>query len=276
MEKLYSHSKISCFEQCPLKYKFKYIEKIIPEIESSIEAHLGDSVHKTLEWLYLEVQKQRIPNIEQTINYYTSKWQENYSENFLIVNKEFSQEDYFNKGVKFLLDYYTENYPFNDNTLEVEKKIIIQLEEDIKVQGYIDRLAHNLETDEIEIHDYKTSNSLPEKEKIQKDRQLTLYAIAIKQEFGEQKKINLIWHYLAYNKQIKIQKTEQEIQEIKNQVLGLIKKIENTKEFNAKKSRLCEWCEYKNKCSEIENNKTIKNKKTFEDYPYSKKYIRED
>ena len=54
---VYSHSKLSTFEQCPLKYKLRYIDKIKPEIEKTIEAHLGSSVHDTLEWIYNSVKE---------------------------------------------------------------------------------------------------------------------------------------------------------------------------------------------------------------------------
>ena len=49
---IYSHSKISSFENCPYQYKLKYIDKEKPEIENTIEAFMGDIVHKTLEKLY--------------------------------------------------------------------------------------------------------------------------------------------------------------------------------------------------------------------------------
>ena len=35
---VYSHSKLSAFEQCPLKFKYRYIEKKTPDIEKTIEA----------------------------------------------------------------------------------------------------------------------------------------------------------------------------------------------------------------------------------------------
>ena len=63
----YSHSKINTFEQCPLKFKFRYIDKIVPEIEKSIESILGNAVHSTLEWLYYEVKKKRVPSVDEII-----------------------------------------------------------------------------------------------------------------------------------------------------------------------------------------------------------------
>jgi hypothetical protein len=43
-------------------------------------------------------------------------------EECLIVKKEQTCRDYFEKGIKFIIDYYTKNHPFNDGTLELEKR----------------------------------------------------------------------------------------------------------------------------------------------------------
>jgi len=251
--KTYSHSRLSSFEQCPLKFKFKYIDKIPPEIEHTIESHLGSCVHNTLEWLYNQVMNKHIPTIDEMITTYAVKWQDSYSENTLIVKKELTQKDYFNKGVQFLLDYYNKHKPFDENTLEIEKRIEISLDSEgkYKIQGFIDRLVYNLKTNEYEIHDYKTGNFLPRKEKFDNDRQLALYSIAIKETFGEEKDVCLIWHYLAHNKKICSRRTNEQLAQLKKETLALIEKIEATQEFPAKKSALCNWCEYKIVCPEF-------------------------
>ena len=119
---IYSHSRLSTFEQCPFKFKLRYIDEIVPEIETSIEAHLGSAVHNTLEWLYLQIKKNIIPTIEDVIVYYSDNWVKIYRKGTVIVRKNLTEKDYFNKGVKFLLDYYMKHRPFNDGTLELEKK----------------------------------------------------------------------------------------------------------------------------------------------------------
>lgn len=249
-KKIYSHSKLSTFEQCPLKYKYKYIDKLKPLIENTIEAHLGSAVHDTLEWLYNSVKEKPniVPSIEQIITYYADAWQKSYSKNILIVKKELSSKDYFNKGVEFLINYYTKHFPFKDGTIECEKRIVIELNSDVKLQGYIDRLVYNSETEEYEIHDYKTANTLPTQEKIENDRQLALYSVAIKELFGQDKEVCLIWHYLAHNQKICSKKTNRQLEELKQEIIELIKEIEATENFPAQESALCNWCEYKKAC----------------------------
>jgi len=49
---VYSHSRISTFENCPYQYKLKYIDRKKPEISTTIEAFMGSMVHEALEDLY--------------------------------------------------------------------------------------------------------------------------------------------------------------------------------------------------------------------------------
>jgi len=245
----YSHSRLESFKQCPLRYKFRYFYKIKIE-KKSIEGFLGAKVHDTLEWLYNQVKKQKIPTIDEIIFHYASNWQKDFNpEIYFIVKKEFTTKDYFEKGIKFLLDYYQKNYPFNDNTIALEKFVSILLDEDenYKMVGIIDRLVYDKEKGEYEIHDYKTANSLPTQEKIETDKQLPLYSIAIRDNYNADK-IQLIWHYLAHNKKIYSRRTNQQLQQLKQETLDLIKQIEDTTIFPYNESILCDWCEYKEIC----------------------------
>ena len=97
---IYSHSKLQTYEQCALKYKFKYIDKIKVEIKETIEGFLGKCVHSALEFLYQEKMNARMIDIDSLIEFYVKIWKENFSKDELIVNSDLSEEDYFNKGIK--------------------------------------------------------------------------------------------------------------------------------------------------------------------------------
>ena len=248
--KVFSHSRLSAFEQCKLKYKFRYIDGIIPEIERTIESHLGNVVHSALEWFYKKVKLGKIPTVDELVVYYSNIWKEEYEDEIPIVKKNMTVKDYFNKGVEFLIHYYLEHHPFNDNTIAVEEEILFDLDEngEYKIRGFIDRLTYNLETEEYEVHDYKTSSNFPNNGDMEKDRQLALYAIAIKERYGRDKTVKLIWHYLFFKKKIVSKRTNEQLEKLKKETLELIKEIEATKEFTPKKSYLCAWCEYKSVC----------------------------
>jgi putative RecB family exonuclease len=275
---VYSHSKLSTFEQCPFKYKLRYIDKIRPVIEKTIEAHLGSSVHDTLEWIYNTIKEapQKEFTIDDIITFYAVKWQESYTDDILVVKKQLSAKDYFNKGVEFLLKYFQKHAPFKDGTIECEKKIMIKLDEDTKLQGFIDRLVHNIETGEYEIHDYKTAKTLPSQQKMDEDRQLALYSIAIKELYGQDKEISLVWHYLAHDTKIVSKRTNEQLNKLKEETKALIKKIEETKDFPFKPMILCNWCEFKEMCPAHNPNSTHQtfiSQTNLNDFPTTKKYL---
>lgn len=250
---VYSHSKLSAFEQCPLRFKYRYIDKLPPEIEKSIEAHLGTCVHDALEWFYTKVLEGQTPSVDDLILKYSECWQENFSSGIAIVKQDLTAKDYLDKGVKFLLDYYFKNQPFDEGVLDLEKKITIKLNDEHSLIGYIDKLCFNPKTKEYEVHDYKTAGSLPDKDKIETDRQLAIYSIAVRELFGDDKEVKLIWHYLAFNQQISSRRTAEQLAQLKKDTLALIEKIEKATEYPACKSVLCGWCEYQETCKNAGN-----------------------
>ena len=77
---------------------------------------------------------------------------------------------------------------------------------------------------------------------------MALYGIAIKQLYGQDKNLLLVWHYLKHNKRIISRRTDQQLDQLRQDIINLIKQIEITKEFPLNKSQLCGWCEYKSSC----------------------------
>jgi len=249
---LYSHSRLSCFEQCQLKYKLSYIDKIEAKVEDTIEAFLGTIVHETLEELYRDLQNQKENTLEELIKIYENQWEKSWDDSIQIIKKKYTAEQYKNKGKKFIKDYYNRYKPFTqDKTIGLEERIIIDLDEsgNYKLQGYIDRLVET-EDDHYEIHDYKTSARLPKQKDLDYDRQLALYAIGINDNYKDCEDIELVWHYLAFDKELRSKRIEKELEVLKKDTIDLINKIENTEKFPSNPSFLCEWCEYKPICKE--------------------------
>ena len=67
---LFSHSRLSTFEQCPLKYKLHYLDKMSPDEElEGIEAFLGSRFHETMQWLYLNKKMAKTLTLEKVLGY---------------------------------------------------------------------------------------------------------------------------------------------------------------------------------------------------------------
>jgi len=241
MANTYSHSRLWLFENCPEAYKVKYIDKKFPEISKSIEAFLGGMVHQSLEWLYDKTRDSK--DIDSLIKNFVENWTSSFSQDLRINWGKAS--DYFDKGVKFLVDYYQKNLPFDDNTIATEKKFFFDLNGEYKIRGYIDRVVFNPDSNEYEVHDYKTNDWLKSQKEVDADRQLAFYHLGINDLFGPQVKVKLIWHFLAHNKIMTSRRTEAELEELKKKTLELIKKIESTIEWPACGKKWCDWCAYK-------------------------------
>ena len=156
---IYSHSRLSTFEQCPHKYKLHYIDKVETDVEQSIEAFLGSRAHDTLEKLYRDLDYQKKNTLEELLIYLNEQWKKNWTESIVIVKEEYNQENYRKMAEKYVTDYYKRYDPFNQGkTISIEDRILINLDNsgDYKLQGYIDRLTE-IKDGYYEIHDYKTN-----------------------------------------------------------------------------------------------------------------------
>jgi len=196
--KLYSHSRLSCYEQCPNKFKLKYIDKVKTEVEQSVEAFLGSRVHETLEKLYQDLQFKKINTLENLLDFLRNEWQKNWSDNIVIVKEEYGQKNYLKMGEQYVTDYYNRYEPFDqERTIALEDRILIDLDGsgEYKLQGFIDRLVE-VKDGFYEIYDYKTNSRLPLLEYIKNDRQLALYAIGVKEQYPDAKSVRLVWHFL--------------------------------------------------------------------------------
>ena len=246
---IYSHSRLSTFEQCRYKFKLKYIDKVEPE-QQTIEAFLGSRVHETLEKLYKDLLHRKENTVEDLIEYLHHRWRDQWNDSIIIVKKQYTKENYLQMAEKYIKDYYETYNPFQqERTISLEQRVMIPLDEsgDYKLQGVIDRLAER-KPGFYEIHDYKTNMHLPLPKYIQSDRQLALYAIGVKNQYPHVKHVRLIWHFLAFNKEIDSTRTEEELNQLKQETMSLIDIIESEEKYPANPSFLCEWCEFKPVC----------------------------
>jgi putative RecB family exonuclease len=247
---LFSHSRLSSFENCRKQFEFRYILKVPSETES-IEAFVGKRVHEILERLYVFVGRGQIPSVEKVIDRYQKLWEETYDAERVRIVREGTPLAYYRKlGESCVRGYYVRHYPFDDGeTLGIEKRVIFPLDEagDYKMQGIIDRISRARDGS-IEIHDYKTGARVPSQKILDQDRQLALYQIGLASQFGEQQRFRLVWHYVAKNRTHSSTRTPEQLQSLRESTIARIDEIQSTTEFAPKKISLCPWCEYRSRC----------------------------
>jgi len=250
---VYSHSRLNTYQNCPLKFKFQYITK--PEIEKkdSVEAFMGSRCHESLEKLYKLLLNSRLLTKKELLDDYKQRWDEKWHDDIYIVRKDLNQQNYFDQGQKSLSEYYDHYHPFDrDKTISIEQKVMVDLNGDGKyrLQGFIDRLSEEGEG-HYKIHDYKTERKFKEQKDFVSDRQLALYQIGISEMYADVKSVELIWHYLIFDKEARSIRTPEQLTQLKQETIALIQEVEQAvAEDNLpyKESLLCDWCEYFSIC----------------------------
>jgi putative RecB family exonuclease len=246
---LYSHSRLSCFENCPKQFHYRYVLRIPAETES-IEAYLGKRVHEVLERLHRFVDRGLVPSLDKVVTRFRQLWRDGFQpERIRIVREECDEAFYLDTGERCLRQFYRQHYPFDaDETIALEERITADIDpaRGYRVQGFIDRLARARDG-AIEIHDYKTGRRIPSQRQLDGDRQLALYQLGVGAAHPGAP-IRLVWHYLAHGATRVSTRTPEQLDELRRTTAELIGRIEAEDRFAARPSALCAWCEYRDAC----------------------------
>jgi putative RecB family exonuclease len=252
MPPTYSHSRLSTYENCPRQYRYRYIDKL-PRPGPGIEAYLGNCVHKVLEFYFAEVQAGRpAPSREDLLAAYEKTWSATPVGGLRIVRTGFDSEDYHLLG-RHCVEIYQAGVagPDTGEVLGIEKKVDIHLDEGgrYKLVGYIDRFMRGADG-VYEIHDYKTSGSLPRPRDIQQDRQLSLYEIGVRGELPATAQVRHVWHYLTFGRRFQRILSRAQLQGFARATVSVIHRVEKETEFAAHPHILCHWCDFNTQCPE--------------------------
>ena len=246
----YSHSQLDKFETCPLQYKFVYVDRL-RRYEESIEAFLGQRFHQAMERLYRE-RAFRIVPLEELLEFYEKIWTEKWHAAIRIKDEGRTADEYRLIGRRCIEDYYRRHAPFEEgHVLGLERMIRFSLDGEGRYgfKGVIDRLM-KAPDDVFEIHDYKAGGTLPEQSKFDSDRQLAIYQVGVQKLWPEAKDVRLIWHYVAFDMEMRSLRTPEQLEALKEDTMRLIDRIEAEAEFAPTPGPLCDWCSYWDLCPE--------------------------
>ncbi len=237
-----SYSALDTFKQCPMKYKFQYVDKI--KAPKSKEAVFGNKIHKALQFFHSKIPVS--PTLDELLNYYKDIWD---SEPF-----QGHEEDmiYFGEGIKMLKNYYNHYLKIRHEftVLDAEVRFEIMLDQKCLLTGIIDRVDKI--KDGIEVIDYKTTKRLPSQQDIDNNLQLSFYCLGLINrwpQFAEQglENIRLTFYFLKHQEVISTKRTKEQLENVKEQIWERIAEIEKGN-FKPLPSALCDWCGYKNLC----------------------------
>lgn len=258
-----SFSQLSCFSDCPYKYRFSYILKIPSRGKHFFS--FGETMHNVLQKTF-ELVKERsglVQNdlfsasktnkkassknildidikLEEMLEIYKNCWIEDWYQN------EEQKQAYKKSGKRIIKDFHKIHNKKWPETVLLEKGFNLKIEADdgaYSLRGRIDRVDKI--DDKVKIVDYKTGN--PKEKLMPNDKyQLLIYQMALEDLFREEVKA-LSFYYLENNSEVEFLGSEKEISAVKDKIRKAIREI-NKGEFPPKPGPLCAFCDYKDIC----------------------------
>jgi len=265
----FSYSKLDLFDQCPMRYKLKYIDGYRTQ-EQTIALEVGSIAHKGKELWGSWLSENKIPDYDY-IDYVLKNGIE--VSRTLIVNgaeietvviedllgieeiKNKYIEEYYKKCNKTGMNYkekfniYRQNFSnkLDDNwrVLDVEKDFKIKYKDEV-IEGFIDRIDINQNKD-LRVVDYKTSKDIYRDDKLTTPLQMFIYTLACEYLYNKLP-IEHIYDFIFLDK---IQQActkgyyNRGLKKL-DKLLGSIKECEEKSIYVPKPTPLCHWCEYSN------------------------------
>lgn len=240
-----SYSSLDTYRNCPLKYKFKEIDKL--KEPKSKEAVFGTLVHSTMKFIYDPALIP--PTLEQALDHFSRGW------NTEIWENELEERAAFSQGVEMIQKYYQKNDPKDTTIVALESNFQLEITDPLRpnekhvIKGIIDRIDKT--ENGYEIIDYKTAKKMPSQESVDQNLQLSIYLKAFlnryPQEINNLENITVSLYFLKHGVKLSSKRTLEDLQAVDDLFLETIRLIE-AGQFDAKVSPLCDWCGFQKHC----------------------------
>jgi putative RecB family exonuclease len=245
----YSFSRVTTFEQCPRRYRYRYLDGV-QEGFDSVESFMGRQVHATIEWLYGERDKGRKPAADETVEWYCASWDAAIAAGprlVRVVKDGAPLEGYRRSGAEMLSRFHKTR--FTSDRLETvgnEHHFLVTIGARYQFQGYIDRLARD-QAGTLHIIDYKTGRKSGRGFSGREAEQLEAYAVAL---FATEpiEEIELVVEYLRIGERARKRIRREESAAVQESLVARIESLESSTVFPPNPGILCRWCGYNDFC----------------------------
>ena len=246
----YSFSRLKSFQQCPMRYRFRYLQGR-KEAFRSIESYLGNAVHDVLEWLYGQRKGGSSPDQEATLDRLASRWTEGWDEGIAIIRIEENEENYIRVGREMLDRFHRDTFSRDQSqTVALEQRLSERLTDDVVFTGFADRVGRT-KKGRLFVIDYKTSKSEGNGSEFSEGLQAPLYAACVLRHHDEEEAL-AGYHYLRHGTTRWQQVDRDRAQDLLNRFLELVEETNSAGEFPARPGILCAWCGFNAECPAAE------------------------
>lgn len=242
----YSFSRLKCFQQCPMRYRFRYLQGR-KEAFRSIESYLGNAVHDVLEWLYNQRTDGSDPDLEATLGRFASRWTEGWDQAIAIIRVDETEENYIRLGREMLTRFHRDTFARDQSqTVALEQRVSERLADNVVFTGFADRVGRT-EKGRLFVIDYKTSRSEGNGSDFSEGLQAPLYAACVLRRQDEQE-VLAGYHYLRHGTTRWQPVDRDRAQDLLDRFLALVEETNSAGEFPARPGVLCAWCGFNAEC----------------------------
>ncbi|MFC1517909.1 PD-(D/E)XK nuclease family protein [Candidatus Margulisiibacteriota bacterium] len=250
---IYSEESLEVYEQCPLWYKYKYVDGIRRSVRS-MEVFLKEIFQEIIHNIYVESRNEKV-SLPIVRDHYLALWTKKYKKVNIKADPEKKPAHYLDLGQKGISNYLKRYRPFvQKSVLGVDKKIMVDLDGKGKyiVEGSIDVLV-KASDGVYEIHENKLEEDIPEQEYFNKDRKLVLSQLGLQKMLPEAKRVSLVWYYPAKDKLYTRFIDKQQLLKTKKDSIEIIERIAQEKYYFPDECPVCVDCVYDDLCPKRKN-----------------------
>ncbi|WP_424531859.1 RecB family exonuclease [Sphaerisporangium viridialbum] len=245
-----SPSRAGDFMTCPLLYRFRVIDQL-PE-RPSPAAVRGTLVHAVLERLYdLPAAERTVAAAQALLDPQWARLLEHTPEYSTLFDDDTEHDRWLGQARQMLERYFALEDPSRLEPAQRELYVESVLDSGLMLRGYIDRLDVAPSGD-VRVVDYKTGSAPGPDFEAKALFQMKFYALVLWRLHGTVPRL-LQLMYLGNGEVLRYSPDEADLRATERKVQALWEAIERsltTREWRARRSRLCDWCDYQAICPE--------------------------
>lgn len=242
---LFSFSRIKTFDQCPLRYRYRYLDGRV-EAFRSIESHLGTVIHDVLEWTY-EQRRSSTPPLVAVLDHFEELWNDRWDHDIAVVRHGRTPEEYLLEG-RSMLERFHGGVLQRDRsqTLALEQRFTLRLTDDVVFTGFADRVGRTSKG-RLFVVDYKTARTLGNESEYSEGLQAPLYASCALRRHHDTVAV-AGYHYLRHGMTSWHRVDTVRSQTLLDRFVTLARSAMGARDFPPRPGVLCAWCGFNAVC----------------------------
>lgn len=244
-----SYSALETYKLCPQKFKFQEIDRV--RAKKSKAALFGTFIHGTLRYMFSR--DPLFPTLDEVL----SRFRENFPPPEKMDVTPDEEALYIAEGERMLKNFYAKNAPWNFSVVDLESRFEVPIEdpqhrETHVLAGRIDRIDKTEQG--YEVIDYKTTRRMPSQADVDRDLQMSIYALGLQKRWPHVKPeaITLSLYFLKHGEKLSTTRSREATAATTGEVLKTVhaiqEKLANGERFEPTPGPYCSFCPYQTIC----------------------------